>query len=140
MRSIYSYLLTPFSHDGKMAWGCFEPIWTKCEFTTDLSLPIIINIYSVVSKRSRSQWPRGLRHELSAPAQTLGSWVPIPLEAWISVCVYSVSVLSCVQIAALRRANPPSKKSNRLCKKAKTLKKRPRPNKRTVEPWIDRSF
>jgi hypothetical protein len=38
----------------------------------------------------RSQWPHSLRHELSSPAQTLGSWVRIPLKAWMSVCVYSV--------------------------------------------------
>jgi hypothetical protein len=42
---------------------------------------------------SRSQWPRSVRHEMSPPAQTLGSWVRIPLEAWMSVCVYSVFVL-----------------------------------------------
>jgi hypothetical protein len=30
---------------------------------------------------SRSQWPRGLRHELSSLARTLGSWVGIQLEA-----------------------------------------------------------
>jgi hypothetical protein len=46
--------------------------------------------------RCRSQWPRGLRHELSSSARTLGSWVRIPLEVWMSVCVYSVFVLSCV--------------------------------------------
>jgi hypothetical protein len=44
----------------------------------------------------RSQWPRGLSHELSSLARTLGSWVRIPLKAWMSVCVYSVFVLSCV--------------------------------------------
>jgi hypothetical protein len=32
------------------------------------------------------------------PAQTLGSWVPLPLEAWMSVCVNSVFVLSSVQV------------------------------------------
>jgi hypothetical protein len=42
---------------------------------------------------SRTQWPRGLRHELSSLALTLGSWVRIPLEAWMSVCVYSEFVL-----------------------------------------------
>jgi hypothetical protein len=36
-----------------------------------LSLPYIM--------MSWAQWPRGLRHELSSPAQTLGSWVRIPL-------------------------------------------------------------
>jgi hypothetical protein len=30
---------------------------------------------------SRSQWQRGLGHEMSSPAQTLASWVRIPLEA-----------------------------------------------------------
>jgi hypothetical protein len=41
----------------------------------------------------RSQWPRGLTHELSSLARTLGSCVQIPLKAWMSVCVYSVFVL-----------------------------------------------
>jgi hypothetical protein len=41
-----------------------------------------------------SQWPRGRRHELSSLPWTLGSWVRIPLEAWMSGCVYSVDVLS----------------------------------------------
>jgi hypothetical protein len=41
---------------------------------------------------SRSLWPRGLSHELPSLAQTLGSWVLVPLDAWMSVCVYSVFV------------------------------------------------
>jgi hypothetical protein len=45
---------------------------------------------------SRSQWPRVLRHEMSLPAQSLGSLVRIPLEAWMSVPVSSVFVLSCL--------------------------------------------
>jgi hypothetical protein len=45
---------------------------------------------------SQSQWPRHLRHELSLPTETLGSWVWIPLEAWMFVWIYSVFVLSCV--------------------------------------------
>jgi hypothetical protein len=40
------------------------------------------------------------------------------------VSVYSVFVLPCVQAAALRRADPPSTESNRLCKKIKKLKKK----------------
>jgi hypothetical protein len=47
-------------------------------------------------KVCRSHWPRGLRHELSSPAQALGPWFRIPLEAWMFVYVYSVSVLPCV--------------------------------------------
>jgi hypothetical protein len=31
---------------------------------------------------------------MSSLAQTMGSWVQIPLEAWMSVCVYSLFVLS----------------------------------------------
>jgi hypothetical protein len=44
----------------------------------------------------RSQWPRGLRHELSSPTRRLWSRVRIPLEPWMSVCVYSVYVVLCV--------------------------------------------
>jgi hypothetical protein len=37
-------------------------------------------------------------HEPSSPAQTLGSWDRIPLEAWISVCVrlFCVCVVLCI--------------------------------------------
>jgi hypothetical protein len=44
----------------------------------------------------RSHWPLCLRQEISSPAQALGSWVRIPLEAWKSVCVYFGFMLSCV--------------------------------------------
>jgi hypothetical protein len=40
----------------------------------------------------RSQWLRGLGHELSSPARTLGSSARIPLETWMSVCIYSLCV------------------------------------------------
>jgi hypothetical protein len=63
-----------------------------------------------------SQWPRGLRHELSSSAQTLGSWVRIPMEAWMSVCVYSVCAVLCVQVASLQWADPRPKESYRMCK------------------------
>jgi hypothetical protein len=56
------------------------------------------------------------KHEMSSPALTLGSWVRIPLKAWISMSVYSVFVLFCVQVAALSSADPPSKESYRLSK------------------------
>jgi hypothetical protein len=47
-------------------------------------------------KISQSQCPLGLRYEPSSPAQTLGSWVRIPLEAWMSLCVCSVFMLFCI--------------------------------------------
>jgi hypothetical protein len=77
-----------------------------------------VNLKEIVRGRalvSRSQRPRCLRHELSSFARTVGSWVQIPLKAWVSVCIYSVFVLFCVQVVALRRANPPSKEFYRLC-------------------------
>jgi hypothetical protein len=36
----------------------------------------------------------------------------------MSVCVYSVFVMSFVQVAALRRADPPSEGSYLLCKRS----------------------
>jgi hypothetical protein len=43
-----------------------------------------------------NKWPSRLRHEISSSARTLGSWVRIPLEAWMYVCTPYVFVLSCV--------------------------------------------
>jgi hypothetical protein len=65
---------------------------------------------------------RGLRHELSSPTQILGSWVRIPLNIWMSVCVYSVFVLFCVWVAALQWADSPTKESYRLCIDLRKLK------------------
>jgi hypothetical protein len=44
----------------------------------------------------------GLRYEQSSPSLTLGLWVRIPLELWMSVCIYSV----CVYVAALHGLIP----------------------------------
>jgi hypothetical protein len=83
---------------------------------TSMYLPFILYIFEIViylvhayvsrkrfssisygnSALCRSQWPSGLRHEISSPAQTLGSWVWIPLEGWMFVYVYSVFMLFCV--------------------------------------------
>jgi hypothetical protein len=34
-------------------------------------------------KQADRSLPRGLRHKLSSPTQTLGSWVWIPLDVWM---------------------------------------------------------
>jgi hypothetical protein len=47
----------------------------------------------VVSPKSRSQWPRCLRYEMSSVAQILGPWVPIAIEVNMYVSVFSVLVL-----------------------------------------------
>jgi hypothetical protein len=75
----------------------------------------------------RSQWPRGLRHELSSLARMLGSWVRIPFKAWMSVGFYSVFVLSCVQVARLYDRPILRPRSPIVCvKKITKLKKRER--------------
>jgi hypothetical protein len=43
-----------------------------------------------------NQRPRGLSHELSPLARTLGSWVRIPLKAWMFMCAFILFVLFCV--------------------------------------------
>jgi hypothetical protein len=67
------------------------------------------NLFCFSESLRRSQWPRGLRHELSSPARTLGSWVRISLKAWLFVSVFLF-----IYVQALRRADPPSKESYRL--------------------------
>jgi hypothetical protein len=57
------------------------------------------------------------------------SWVRISLEAWISVCVDFVFVLSCVYVTALRRADPASKESYRLCVGLRNWKRAQNPTK-----------
>jgi hypothetical protein len=47
----------------------------------------------------------------------------------VCVCVYSVFVSSCVYVASLRRADPPSKESWRLCKRSRNWKSGQGPTK-----------
>jgi hypothetical protein len=90
----------------------------------------------------RWKWSRGLGHELSSPAGTLGSWVWIPLDAWISVSVYYVFVLFCVQIAILRRADLPSKESYRLCTALRHWKSDQGSTKgcTTIDEWMNEKW
>jgi hypothetical protein len=74
---------------------------------------------------------------LSSLARTLRSWVRIPLKAWMFVCVYSAFMLSCVHIAALRRADHSSKESYRLCKKDYETEEEARAKQRAVEPLMN---
>jgi hypothetical protein len=56
----------------------------------------------------------------------------------MSVCVYSVFVLSCVEVAALRQADPPSKKSYRLCKMSRNKEKKsqgPKKGRRAIDSF-----
>jgi hypothetical protein len=58
----------------------------------------------------------------------------------MSMCVYSVFVLSYVQVAALRWADPPSRESYRLCNKIRKLKKAAKVQQWALEPWMDEWF
>jgi hypothetical protein len=91
-------------------WVATKSRHSALSWATSIQFTYIRTIYLTVS---RSQWPRGLSHEMSSPAWTLGSWVTISLQAWMFVCVYSVFVLSC-EVAALRRADHSSKESYQL--------------------------
>jgi hypothetical protein len=62
------------------------------------------------SCKCRSQWPRGLRHEMSSFARTLGPCDQISLKAR---CAF---ILCLCSVAALRLAAPKSKESYRLSK------------------------
>jgi hypothetical protein len=72
--------------------------------------------------KCRSQWPRALRHELSLSARTLGSWVRI---SWMSVCVCSMFMLSCVPCDGL--ISRPVSPTDSV--KIKKVNQRPRCNK-----------
>jgi hypothetical protein len=50
----------------------------------------------------------------------------------MSVCAFIVFVLPCVLVAAMWRADPPSKESYRLCKKKYKPEKEARAQRRTV--------
>jgi hypothetical protein len=100
---------------------------SSISFSSNLShindIPLISSAY--VCKQADDSG-RALRHEPSSPAQTQGSWVRIRLEAWMSVCIYSVFVLSNVQVVALRRADPRPRNPTD-CVYIKILKKLRRP-------------
>jgi hypothetical protein len=66
----------------------FKPDTFNVELTFSGSSRHIIWISLHIYRRS--QWPRIARHEMPSLARTLGSWVRIPLKAWMSVCVYSL--------------------------------------------------
>jgi hypothetical protein len=72
--------------------------------------------YMYIMSHSRSLWP----------AQTLGLWARIPLQAWMSVCVYSVFVLI------------PRPRSRTVYKRLRNWKSEQGPTKgcRATDEWI----
>jgi hypothetical protein len=96
---------------------------------------VIVVIPSSKRAIGRTEWPRGLRHELSSLARTMGSWVRTPGKAWMFVCVHLFCV--CGQVAALRRADHSPKESYRLCKKDYETEEETRAQQRAVEPLMN---
>jgi hypothetical protein len=72
--------------------GCHE-IWNI--FRIEAIVRVFMNQLRVPCM-CPSQRLRCLKHKLPSPVRMLASWVGIPLEAWMSVCVYSVCVVLCV--------------------------------------------
>jgi hypothetical protein len=69
-----------------------KDVWDLYKTLPPISPAPSSELHKLSAKTSRSQWPRGLRHELFPLARTLGSWVRIPLKGWMFVCVYSVCI------------------------------------------------
>jgi hypothetical protein len=86
------------------------------------------NFWRLIRFNCRTQWPRGLRHELSSLSRTLGSWVWIPLKACMSVSVHCACVVLRV-VAALRRTDPPYKEPYWLCIRSRNWKSGQGPTK-----------
>jgi hypothetical protein len=86
----------------------------------------------------RSQWPRCLRHELSSPTRTLGSWIRIPLQALdVSVRLFCVCVVLCVGNGLATGSSPVQgvlPTVYRLTENAAKVHK----GCRAIDGWIDR--
>jgi hypothetical protein len=125
------------SRKGQLAvwtWATGYQIMTLSRYLPETYVHLLV-ILLYRNNIGRSQCLSGLRHELS---RTLWSWVRIPLKVMdVCVCVYSVFVLSYVQVATLRLADHSSKESYSLCKKDYGTKKEARAQQRTVEPLMD---
>jgi hypothetical protein len=87
----------PFSFSGDWSAICGWCVKINVANNNLISFLAVLKFFHVcICKPCRSQWPRGLKHEPSFTARTLVSWIRIPHEAWMSMCVYSVFVLFCV--------------------------------------------
>jgi hypothetical protein len=82
------------SHISRNVAFCFL-LYLTILFRLPRSGNVYFHFVSYIWTSFRSQWPRCLRHEQSSSTWTLGSWVRIALEAWISVYVYSVCDVLC---------------------------------------------
>jgi hypothetical protein len=66
-------------------------------------------------KSGQLQWPYGLWGVISWTAQTMGSWIRIPLKAWVYVCVF-LCFFCPLYVKALRWTDPPVQSPTKLLK------------------------
>jgi hypothetical protein len=64
-------------YDATLRWRCMLKIVSRTSFRP-------------VTVEADHSPPRGLRHEMSSLARTLGSWVLIPLKAWMFAFILSL--------------------------------------------------
>jgi hypothetical protein len=76
----------------KNCWTVFPKCWGS-QSCLNHAPQATVALYSVLicpgmNVYRWSQWPHGLRHELSLLALTQELWVRIPVKAWMSVCAF----------------------------------------------------
>jgi hypothetical protein len=130
---------------------------SKCCLPTDLSTKILYTFlvsyiqvtrpayrvflnFTVPKIQCRSQRPRGLRHELSSPLKDWdGGFEPQLRHGCLCAFILCLCCPVC-RVAALRRADPPSNESYRLCKSSrncKAAKVQQRAVERLVNEWMN---
>jgi hypothetical protein len=83
------------------------------------TMKVLTTYHSYVRmSRCRSQWSRGLTHELSSLVRTLGSWVRISVEACVSMCIYSVCVVLATGWSLVQEVLPTLYRINKLEKRS----------------------
>jgi hypothetical protein len=69
-----------------------QPLWKQhdycCWGDNHRDTRVVTWIAHCYTIGGRLQCPRGLRHELSSSAQTLGTWVRMPFDSFVSASVY----------------------------------------------------
>jgi hypothetical protein len=80
-----------------------DATWFERHATGEQIHFVYLNFLPPINVTGQSQWPRGLKHELSSLALTLGSWVRIHIKAGMSAyCAFILYfMLLCVYVEAL---------------------------------------
>jgi hypothetical protein len=99
------------------SWCVFQLYLKRVPCTARIKRKDHLWIFCRLYSSHRSQWPRGLRHGMSSPCRTLGSWIWIPLE----VRMFAFILCLC-KYRPCDRLIPSPNDSYRLSNKMKKLK------------------